>query len=182
MSAEEVARLARRLTVGLYVHHAAMTSIQDPGCRPPLSLASHGFGAEGTIARKDGGIHAYDWAHHTEAARTDPTLAADLNRAFLVNALVSLAHGLDDGGYFDRAPILEMVRHLRNAAVHGNRFDIRDPGQLLQWPAHNRDAAWLGTTTFEITPELDGTVLLFDYMAMGDVLDVIGSVGTYLLR
>lgn len=74
-----------------------------------------------------------------------------------------------------------MVRHLRNAAVHGNRFEIRDADLLRKWPAHNRGAGWRGPTTFEITPELHGKPLLFEYMATGDLVDVFGSVQTHLL-
>ena len=33
---------------------------------------------------------------------------------------------------------------------------------------------------FEITPELEGTAVLFDFMGPGDVLDLLISVSTYL--
>ena len=87
-------------------------------------------------------------------------------------------------GYFDRAPVLEMVRYLRNAVAHGNAFDIRDPSTLDTWPAHTRDAACRSPagTTFEVTPECQGTRVLFDFMGPGDVIDVIVSVCTHLLR
>jgi hypothetical protein len=31
-----------------------------------------------------------------------------------------------------------------------------------------------------VTPDLDGTPVLFDFMAVGDVLDLLVSVGTHL--
>ena len=128
MSAAEVGQLARRLTCGLYVHDAAMGLIRD---NRSLSLAppSHAPGGppEGLIKRKDGTSLAYDGVHHVEAARTDLVLAEELDRAFLVSALIMLGDRLAAEDYFDQAPILEMVRHLRNAAGHGNVFGIRDP-------------------------------------------------------
>jgi hypothetical protein len=74
-----------------------------------------------------------------------------------------------------------MVRHLRNGVAHGNRFTLRNPKELRRWPAHTRDASCQTTETFEITQGLDGKPVLFDFMAAGDVLDLLVSVSTYLL-
>jgi hypothetical protein len=82
--------------------------------------------------------------------------------------------------YFDRAPVLEMVRHLRNGIAHGNEFTLRNPKELALWPAHTREASCQAANPFEITAELDGHAVLFDFMAPGDVLDLLISVGTYL--
>jgi hypothetical protein len=73
-----------------------------------------------------------------------------------------------------------MVRHLRNGIAHGNRFTLRNPDELKLWPAHTRDAACRFSAPFEITPELEGTAVLFDFMGPGDVLDLLISVSTYL--
>jgi hypothetical protein len=83
-------------------------------------------------------------------------------------------------GYYDRAPVLEMVRHLRNGIAHGNRFSLRNPTELNAWPAHTRDAACRSSGPFEITPDLDGSAVLFDFMGLGDVLDLLISVSTHL--
>jgi hypothetical protein len=183
MSAEEVGLFARRLTQGLYIHDAAMVLLRSPrsaGLTPPSHPA--GGPPNGLVMRKDGTVLPYDWVFLRDAATTDGALGEELDRAFLLSALVMLGDRLAAENYFDRAPILEMVRHLRNAAGHGNRFEIRDPVQLQQWPAHTRDAKHRGATTFEISRDLDGTTFLFDYMASGDVLDVLISVGTHLLQ
>jgi hypothetical protein len=139
---------------------------------------------EGSIRRRDGSSLAYEWEHHLRAARADPALVDDLDRAWLTNALIVLGDALASDNYFDRAPILEMVRHLRNGVGHGNRFDIRNPTELVEWPAHTRDGAMLGTagSTFEITPDLQSMPVLFDFMGPGDVVDLLISVGTHLLR
>ena len=73
-----------------------------------------------------------------------------------------------------------MVRHLRNGTAHGNRFTLRNPDELKKWPAHTRGAACSYSEPFEVTPDLDGTEVLFDFMGPGDVLDLLISVSTYL--
>jgi hypothetical protein len=107
----------------------------------------------------------------------------ELDRAWLGSALIVLGDRLAAEGYFDRAPILETVRHLRNGIGHGNRFELRNPSELARWPAHTRDAASSSPTgtAFEIRSDLDGTPVLFDFMGPGDVVDLLISVGTHLL-
>ena len=110
---------------------------------------------------------------------TEPALRDEMDRAWCVASLVLLGDRLLAEGYFDRAPVLEMVRHLRNGIAHGNRFTLRNPDELKLWPAHTRDAA-CRLSPFEITPELEGTAVLFDLLGLGDVLDLLISVSTYL--
>jgi hypothetical protein len=106
-------------------------------------------------------------------------------RAWATSSIVLLGEALKAHRYFDHAPILEMVYHLRNGLAHGNKFNINDRGkrQLAKHPAHTRDAAVKGDlkTTYEITPTLEGPVL-FDYMGAGDIVDVLQSVEIYLTR
>ncbi|OXC78252.1 hypothetical protein BSU04_12785 [Caballeronia sordidicola] len=45
-------------------------------------------------------------------------------RTWAMGALTTLRDELQPGHYFDHAPILEMVFHLRNGNAHGNRFHI----------------------------------------------------------
>jgi len=185
MSAEDVGRLARRLTTGLYVHAAALELVRDPRVRDLTPTGNPvGHPPAGLVQRKDGTLSAYDWLHHLNVAMDDPDMATELDRAWVVCALVVLGDRLAAEDYFDRAPLLEMVRHLRNGVGHGNRFEIRDPRALLERPAHTRNAACRSQTgaTFEITPDLHGTPVLFDFMGPGDVLDLLISVGTHLLR
>ena len=85
--------------------------------------------------------------------------------------------------YFDHAPILEVVYHLRNGIAHGNQFNINERGykRLTKHKAHNRNAAVkspLGTM-YEITPDLTGPVL-FNFIGAADVIDLLQSVEVYL--
>ena len=104
-------------------------------------------------------------------------------RSWAMGALLTLGDELGAHGYFDRAPILELVYHLRNGMAHSNRFHIDAGGRkaLGKHAAHNRDArvkSPLGTV-FEITPGLTGQIL-FDFMGPADVIDLLQSVEVYL--
>jgi hypothetical protein len=109
-------------------------------------------------------------------------------RAFssIVSSSASLAVGdaLAAHGYFDRAPELELLGHLRNGVAHGNVFRIDNPKSLTKYPAHNR-LAWVRgdlKTEFEVVAGLDGQPVLFSFMCPGDALDLLMSVGLYLIR
>jgi hypothetical protein len=103
---------------------------------------------------------------------------------WLASALLAVGDALAKNDYFDHAPALELVRHLRNGIAHGNRFDIRVPDKLKKFPAHNRDVRPKNpeTGTFEITPTLHGQPVLFDFMEAGDVLELLNDVSFYLTR
>jgi hypothetical protein len=109
-------------------------------------------------------------------------IAEDFKRVWPTGALLALGDALTAENYFDHAPILEMVYHLRNGIAHGNRFEIRKVQRLQQYPAHNRGAqiAGKGTRVFGITPDLNGQEVLFSYMESGDVQDLLMSVGGHL--
>jgi hypothetical protein len=110
-------------------------------------------------------------------------LEGDLASAWLSGALITAGDLLAKYHYFDRHPLLEMIRHLRNAVAHGNAFRIDQGERLSRFPANNQEAkfrGWEGESYFEITPELHSRKFMFDYMAPGDVLDVIASCGFLL--
>jgi len=136
----------------------------------------------GTVLCKDGTARAFDLAYVRDQMRSHPTLRIELDRAWCASSLVMLGDRLAAEDYFDRAPVLEMVRHLRNGIAHGNRFTLRNPKELASQPAHTRDASCQTSEPFEITPELDGHAVLFDFMAPGDVLDLLISVSTHLMN
>ena len=86
---------------------------------------------------------------------------------FFKGALLTLGDDLAQHDYFDRAPELELVRHLRNGIAHGNRIEIRNPTSLERHPAHT--GIMLGQNIFnpefiEIRPELHDTPVLFDFI------------------
>ena len=80
--------------------------------------------------------------------------------------LRSLGHSLAD----QEPEEFQVLRHLRNAASHGNRFDIRNP---------NSPAATFGG--LRITPALDGAPdVFFDYATPSLVLDLLQAIKRHL--
>jgi hypothetical protein len=132
-----------------------------------------------SVERKDGSKWSYDTQDAVGSAVWDQAIIKELPLVWLTGALLAVGDALERNGYFDRAPELELIRHLRNGIAHGNRFHIRDPEKLKKYPAHNRDGYHNGTI-FKITPELDGQPVLFDFIGAGDVLDLLHSVGHHL--
>ena len=184
MGALEVAQLAERLSLGYYSHVALLDVAAHPKAvnLVPANLAGH-VGPIGLVRRRDGTSHAFDFKIFMTKV-TDPLLADDFKRVWPTGALIALGDALAAENYFDQAPILEMVYHLRNGVAHGNRFAITNLDRLKKYPAHTHDADIKGDgkVAFEITPALNGKEVLFDFMEPGDVLDVLMSVGMYLRR
>lgn len=180
VSAKEVGQLAYLLRFGLYAHAAALEIARDPRISSN-EMASMGQSPTGTILCKDGTERSFDLAYVLDQMRAHPVLRTELDRAWCVSSLILLGDRLAAEDYFDRAPVLEMVRHLRNGIAHGNRFTLRNTKEMDSWPAHTREASCQTGEPFEITAELDGHAVLFDFMAPGDVLDLLISVGTYLM-
>ena len=184
-AAFETGQLAERLAQGYLAHSAAITVATRPEAEALAPAKLLGMTVPlGFVPRLDGTEHAFDFKHFLRLAAASPEITGELPRVWLAGSLLAVGDALARQNYFDRAPELELVRHLRNGIAHGNRFDIRDPQKLKIVPAHNR-LAWIRgdkKTVFEISPALHGQAVLFDYLGAGDVLDLLMSVGIYLIR
>src|SRR5260370_18907758 len=184
MGAVEVAQLAERLSLGYYSHVALLDVAAHPQAvnLVPAVLPGHVVRI-GLVRRKDGTNHAFDFRVFMTKV-TDPLLADDFKRVWPTGALIALGDALTAEGYFDHAPILEMIYHLRNGVAHGNRFAITNLDRLQKYPAHTRDADIKGDggMIFEITPALNGQEVLFGFIEPGNMLDVLMSVGMYFRR
>jgi hypothetical protein len=181
-AAFDVGQLAERMAQGYYMHTAAVMLATDVRARAispgilPGQIVPVGY-----VRRKDGTQHVFAFGHFLGQARA---MTDDLARIWLVGSLLAVGDALWVHSYFDRAPELELVRHLRNGVAHGNAFRIGNPASLQRFPAHNR-LAWVrgdGQAEFEITADLHNRPVLFDFMGPGDVLDLLMSVGVYLTR
>lgn len=175
-AAYDVGQLAQDMARGYCVHITAIRIAPRLDHKAFIQLiADH---LTDSVPRKDGTEFSFD----TQDALGDlanRAIAEELPRVWLAGSLLRLGDVLKKHDYFDHAPELELVYHLRNGIAHGNRFDIRNRKRLETYPAHNRDGSGRHTI-FEITPELNGKPVLFDFMEAGDVLDLLLSVGLYL--
>jgi len=122
------------------------------------------------LSRRRGEDYTLDVPAAVQAVRSSGAFNLSVMQVPLGAALVRLGDALSRHDYFDHAPILEFVRHLRNGVSHGNRFLIR-PGEPRR-PAHFRDLA--------ITPALNGSPVLFDFLETGDCIDVLDAVEAHL--
>jgi predicted nucleotidyltransferase len=184
--AATVSKMATDLASGYLAvavgHHVAI----DPraiNLLPPAK--SLGNDPVGEIKRKDGTSISLNLRHYLDQGRENFTLRDEFIRSWAIGALITLGDALSGADYFDRAPVLEMIYHLRNGVAHGNRFNIDDRGRkrLAGYPANTRNAAVKGNagTTFEITAETSGPVL-FDFMGGADIIDLFQSVEVHLSK
>jgi hypothetical protein len=181
-----VGRLAHHLADGYYSFVVAHLVAVNPDSINSLPVAKVlGRNPEGELKRKDGTFHTLDLRHYLDLLREDQNLQGRFLRTWATGALLMLGQELQNHGYFDHAPILELVYHLRNGVAHGNTFKVDDRGRkrLAKHAAHNRLAAVKSPlrTVYEIHPALTGPVL-FDFIGAADVIDLLQSVEIYLSR
>jgi hypothetical protein len=184
-AAYNIGRLTHRMGEGYFMHIAAIKVATDPRAADLIPVPLPGSNiSDAPVPRKDGTQHVFDFGHYLAQARDNPEMGNDLEHIWMVGALLTVGDAHKKYEYFDRAPELELVRHLRNGVAHGNTFDIRCPHELIIHPAHNK-LAWVRgekNSVFEITANLNRQPVLFDFMAAGDILDLLFSVEVYLLR
>jgi len=123
--------------------------------------------------------------YYLDMLREDRGLQSEFLRTWATGALLTLGDELKNFDYFDRAPILELIYHLRNDVAHGNRLTVDAKGQkrLRKFPAHNRNAVAKNPAgvIYEITSSSSGS-LLFDFMGPADLIDLLQSVEVHLSR
>jgi hypothetical protein len=175
LEAFRTGRLAHRLAGGYYVHSSIIDVAERVDRSQPINWTN-----TREVERKDGTKHVFAFDHYLREAFENLKTKDDLDRVWLVGGLITLADALDKNQYFDRAPHLELVRHLRNGVAHGG-FRIDRPAQLARHPANNFSASVRSPvgTMFEITPTTQGAV--FDFMGAADFIDLFMSVEVHLL-
>jgi hypothetical protein len=173
------------LVAGYFGHTAAIavaTNANAEKLAPPI-LTGH-IVPVGVVRRKDGSEHGFSFKHYLRDLKLNQQIAVELPRVWLSGSLLAIGDALAGNDYFDHAPILEIVYHLRNGVAHGNRFHFTARGieRLNKYAAHNREAFILSDlkSIFEITAALHGQTLLFDYLGPGDVLDILYSVAHHM--
>ncbi len=178
--------MAQRLASGYYaflVAHLVAVNPKSLNSLPPAKVL--GEDPTGEIKRKDGTFHTLNLRFYLDLLREDQSLQRDFLRTWAMGALLTLGDELakPEHAYFDHAPILELVYHLRNGIAHGNRFNITKDGKkrLAKYGAHNRHAVVKSPmrTIYEITPTSVGPIL-FDFIGAADVIDLLQSVEVHL--
>lgn len=172
--AGEYPTLVAALEVAADPRSALLAPKLEPGNMVPVGHIP-GFDADGS----------FHFLHYLGQAADNSDIVDDLQRNWHVGTLIALGDALSERAYFDHAPELELVYHLRNGVAHGNQFNINASGRkrLQRYPAHNRDAWTRGDKrTFEVTAALNGSAVLFDFMGPADIQVLLAGVGVYLIR
>jgi len=135
-----VARLAESLWADYLGYDALLKLGRDPRAVAHVPEVERGQKVPvGRIERAadNRALILYDYRVHLTQA-TEPGVEDEHARVWLGGALMTLGDALKRNGYFDHHPALEMIKHMRNAVGHGNRFDIRDPAGLQKYPAYTK--------------------------------------------
>jgi hypothetical protein len=182
-AALEAGLLANRMAQGHYVHSAAIWIASRPRAIELLPPVQPGHPAPiGHVLRNDGTSHVFDFEHYLTQTRTNPSIAQDFNRIWLIGAYIQLGDALAQSRYFDRVPELELIRHIRNGIAHGNRFRIDNLDSLTKRPAHNRFASVRAGAPLDIVPSVHGKEVLFSFAGPADLLDLLMSAEVHLVR
>jgi hypothetical protein len=117
-AAFDIGKMAHRMAEGYYIHLAAIQVARDPRAIALSPNAAPGqIVPVGYVFRKDDIPHAFHFTHYLDRTGSDPDMFDDLNRLWLVGALLAVGDALSRHGYFDHAPELELLRHLRNGVA-----------------------------------------------------------------
>ena len=135
----------------------------------------------GQVFNNEGFGITFDFRHFLNAAKSDPFFLSEFEQSWLRGGIILLADELDKNNYFDRAPELELIRHIRNGIAHGNHFNITKPQQLQKYPANNH-LAWIKQELIEITPQCHGQKVLFDFISPINLVNLLYAIGLYLIR
>jgi hypothetical protein len=178
-------QLAQYLFGACYAHTTALVVARHPAAGRLLPLVEPGQTVPvGRMPHKAPNRHEFHLAYYLQWAQNSPT--DEYDRVFFGGALLAVGDALAGHSYFDHAPELELVRHLRNGVAHGNRFNITASGrtQLAKWPAHNRLAIPQAGPEFhfEVTAALNGREVLWSFIERGDIVGLLQAVSVYLIR
>jgi hypothetical protein len=181
----DVGRMAELSAQAYYSHTAAVVVARTDGAHELLqSIQPTQPIPTEVVARKDGSAHIFDSRYYL-GRLGESAMVKDMAAVWLVGSLLKVGDALSANSYFDHGPDVELLYHLRNGVAHGNRFNIDNRGKkrLAKWPANNKFAyVRVPGADFEISEQLNGKQVLFDFMGPGDVLDLLMSIGVRFTR
>jgi hypothetical protein len=174
------------LALPLLAHPAASDLLADHQAALPAGAFDPGM----MLQRRDGSVHLWSRDHALEAAQS-PGFMRDMAKLWTIFEIVTVGDALKRVGGLDKAPDLELLRHLRNGIAHGNRFHFI--GDEPTRPAHftgsegrllpdGQAASPHQGPLFNVTRDLEGQEVLFDFMGPGDVHDLLMFVSWRLYR
>jgi hypothetical protein len=133
-----------------------------------LATSSAGLSFDRAAPR---GAHRRDIKADLARAHQRPALGLALLQGVFCNLLVVVRDEMDQASIGPKRksakPLYQLLRHLRNAVAHGNKFYLKD-GEPKS-PASYRK--------FHVDAKMDGqTNVLFDFISPGDILDLLEAI------
>lgn len=180
-AALNISHLAERLFQGYFTYVTAIHVATDDRVEslvPPILPGQ--IVPIGIIKGKHGGHHEFDFKYYLGLAKSDELIVSQLDIIWFSGSLLLIGDELSKQNYFDRAPILELIRHLRNGIAHGNRFKIDNLSSLIRFPANNHSGSTDKKEKFEITAALNDRTVLFDFMQAIEIHNLLRAVSNYL--
>ena len=179
---QSVRDLIARGIAALSIAHLGQDLLIEGSTRPPelvhaLEASSAGLYFEcGPFASgQPRGPHRRDLKKDLDLSAQDPSIGRTLLRGSFGSLLILVGDAVKrtrvQPQMASARPLFELLRHLRNAAAHGNRFRL-DKGE----PRHPA-----GYRTFHVKSEDNGREnVLFDFIPTGDVLDLLQAIGAHI--
>lgn len=170
-SPEEIADLIRKLQKTYAGTGAALYLFNHPQIFDFLDATGVDQGSTVVLRKKDGSKYDdLDVYEAIERIRGNNRYTLDFIRNIHITKIIRVGDHLSQNDYFDKAPVLEFFRHLRNAVSHGNEFTFYgdEPRRLARFG------------DFELDDSLNGTTALFDYIDPGDVMELFDEVEDHL--
>jgi len=170
-SAGDIAMLIDSLQATYAATSTMLVVLKDNDFLNLFRTKGYGHGSKIHLRRTDNtcyeGIDVWESVH---AVQKNPQFNLDYLRAHLGTMISWIGHNLTENSYFDKAPVLEFFRHIRNGISHGNTFNLKaaEPRRLARF------------RSFEITKSCNGQCVLFEYIKIGDVMDLLDKVKVYL--
>lgn len=121
--------------------------------------------------RHDGTVYEFkDYGNLVKELRSNDSFNIEYLGMLVQTAFINIGDELSRNGYFDKAPVLEFIRHIRNALGHGNKFHFlgKEPSRA----AELRGRA--------LSKQLNGQQVFFDFMALGDAFDLLEDAEVHL--
>lgn len=161
------------LAQGCYAYEALTFVTDERKVRIIAPDISVGDGPSGKLVRRDRSNHIFDVRHYLDLAKDHSFIKEHITRSWCSGALITAGDLLKAHKYFDRQPEFELIFHLRNAAAHGNAFNMDQKGKK-RLANHDTYLRWYDNSErFRIFLSMQGKKMLFDFIGEADVADIL---------
>ncbi|MDD3159981.1 MAG: hypothetical protein PHQ98_03370 [Candidatus ainarchaeum sp.] len=173
-----VGYFAEELANKCYSFSSAMLISSNPNAKeiiPKIAVKKNVY--EGRIIENNT-KHAFDFELYLNNV---PNLVNEFNYTYMASSIIKLNDKLKKYDYFDHAPILETIYHLRNSVAHNNKFDFKNQKERLKrYPAYfciTKNSPKI----IEFNEKKMNQEILFETIEYGELIELFKYIGLYLI-